>query len=83
MIRYRHLAGARALASLCLLEQRWGEYGMHKKGIDAEDRVNGNERKESLPTGKNFFFNKDGSVYEQFVTNQKSGTVKVIKTKIR
>jgi hypothetical protein len=60
-----------------------GAYGMHKKGIKAENRANGNKRKEALTTGKNYFFNKDGSVYEQFVTPQKSGTVKVTKTKIR
>ncbi len=60
-----------------------GAYGMHKKGIEAENRVNGSERRDNLTTGQQYFINKDGSVYEQQVTNTKSGTVKVTKTKIK
>ena len=60
-----------------------GALGMHRKAIKAENRANGNTRGENLMTGQNFFKNKDGSVYEQFVIPQKSGTVKVTKTKIK
>lgn len=55
---------------------------MHKKAIQAENRVNGGSKRVENADGSSTYFKRDGTKTRQVVTPQPSGNVTVTKTKI-